>query len=193
MAKIGIKNLTFANYQSGGVESAVVYTGGVMKKDYMVRGEVNVQYSNEAEHADDHRIDVANDVTGISQSLELANLDADMLQAFAGLRAVSGQEGVFRLSSEGAPYIGVGYEMVNRFKGVVTYEGLWIYKIKFRRESVAADTKADNLTFSHENVAGDGVAVTLAAGEAVVYYDLIVGQTTESAVETWLKGKAGIT
>lgn len=194
MGKIGIKNLTYARYQSGGEGTPIVYSGGVQKLDYMVRGEITVDYANESEFADDHKIDVDNSATGVHQNMELSNLDTDMLECFAGLVAAEGNNtGAYSLTDTGAPFIGCGWLMVNRFKGVVTYEGIWVHKIKYRRESVAADTKAENLAFGHENVAGDGVGVQLAAGGAVVYYEMIVGQATEAAVNTWLKGKAGIT
>lgn len=191
MAKIGIRDLTYATYSSGGNGSAVTYTGGVMKKDYMVRGELTVDHSGTREDADDHMIDVDNSPTGVHLALELANLEADMLLPFCGLVAGTGTN-EHSLTGEAAPYIGCGYIMQNRFKGVITFDAIWIHKIQFHQDSLAAQTKGENTEFQHENVTGDGVGVQLAEGGAVVYYDQFTGGTTLSAAETWLKGKAGI-
>ena len=189
MAKVGIRDLTYATYASGGAGSAVTYTGGVMKKDYMCRGELTVERSGVKEHADDHQIDIDNTPTGVTLALELANLDADMKGPFCGLVAGS-TAGEYSLTEDDAPYIGCGYIMVNRFKKVITYEAVWVYKIQFHQDSTAVDTKGEQTSFQHENVTGDGVGVQLSEGGKIYYYDNYVAETL-SAAETWLKGKAG--
>lgn len=191
MAKVGIKNLTWAKYASGGEGSAITYTGGTMAKDYMVRAELTIDNSNDQEFADNHLIDTEASPTGVHLALELADMTGQMMQDFLGMVADQGGT-VYSLTDQAAGYLGVGYMMVNRFKGVVTYEGVWIHKALFHRDSLSADTKTTNVTFSHENVTGDGVGVQLAAGAAVVYVEHMKGGATEAAVETWLKGKAGI-
>lgn len=191
MAKIGIRDLTYATYASGGDGSSVTYTGGVMKKDYMCRGELTVDRSGVDENADDHVIDRDNSPTGVHLDLELANLEADMLVPFCGLEAGSAT-GEYSLTEDDAPYIGCGYVMVNRFKGDITYEAVWIHKIQFHQDSKSAETKGENLNFQHENVTGDGVGVQLTDGGKFYYYDTYVGGTTLTAAENWLKGKAGI-
>lgn len=192
MAKVGIKDLTWAKYSSGGAGGAITYTGGTMAKDYMVRAELSIDNSNDQEHADNHLIDTEASPTGVHLALELANMTGQMMVDFLGMEAA--QSGtVYSLTDQAAGYLGVGYMMVNRFKGEVTYEGIWIHKIQFHRDSVAADTKTTNVTFGHENVTGDGVGVQLTSGGSVVYYEHMTDGATEAAVETWLKGKAGIT
>lgn len=191
MAKIGIRDLTYATYSSGGDGSAITYTGGVMKHDYMVRGELTVDHSGTREDADDHMIDVDNSPTGVHLALELANLDADMLAPFCGMVAGSGTS-EYSLTGADAPYIGCGYVTQNRFKGVITFGAVWIHKIQFHQDSMAVDTKGEQINFQHENVTGDGVGVQLTEGGAIVYYDVFTGGATLAAAETWLKGKAGI-
>ena len=189
MAKVGIRDLTYATYASGGEGSAVVYTGGVMKKDYMCRGELTVERSGVKEHADDHQIDADNSPTGVTLALELANLDADMKAPFCGLTPGS-TTGEYSLTEDEAPYIGCGYIMVNRFKKVISYEAIWVYKIQFHQDSAAAETKGEQTAFQHENVTGDGMGVQLAEGGTICYYDDYVAGTL-SAAETWLRGKSG--
>ena len=189
MAKVGIRDLTYAKYASGGDGSAVVYTGGVMKKDYMCRGGLTVERSGVKEHADDHQIDVDNTPTGLTLALELANLAADMKEPFCGLTPGS-TTGEYSLTDDEAPYIGCGYIMVNRFKKVISYEAIWVYKIQFHRDSSVAETKGEQTNFQHENVAGDGMGVQLTEAGKIYYYDNYVAETL-SAAETWLKGKAG--
>lgn len=190
MAKIGVKCLTWAKYASGGDGSAIVYsTGGQMLKDYMVQGDLSMDNSKGDEYADDHLIDTDSSTTAVHLALELANMNDDMLKDFCGMEA--GTNELFQ-TDQAAPFLGVGFMMVNRFKGTVTYEGIWIYKIQFHRDSLTASTKTENIEFGHENVTGDGVGVQLTSGGSVYFYAHKTGGANEAAIETWLKGKAGI-
>lgn len=191
MAKIGIKCLTWAKYSSGGDGSAIVYTGGKQKNDYMVQADLTMDVSDGKEYADDHLIDSDASTTAVHLALELSNLDDDMLEDFCGMEA--GESGEFQRSDASPGFLGCGFMMVNRFRGTVTYEGVWIHKIQFHQESVTASTKTENVEFSHENVTGDGVGVQLSSGGNIYFYAQKTGAATASAIETWLRGKAGIT
>ena len=46
MAKVGIKCLTYAKYQSGGEGNAIVYSGGTMLQDYMAKAELKENRSS---------------------------------------------------------------------------------------------------------------------------------------------------
>ena len=193
MAKVGIKCLTWAKYSAGGDGAAVTYTGGQMLQDYMVQGEISVDTSDGREYADDHMIDTETAPTAVHLSMELANMSDAMLADFCGMKSGgTGANAEYSLTDEGSPYIGCGFMMVNRYKGTVTYEGVWIYKIQFRRESLSASTKTDSVDFGHENVTGDGVGVQLASGGDTVFFVQKTGGANAAAIETWLRGKAGI-
>jgi len=87
--------------------------------------------------------------------------------------------------------IPTGVSMANRFKGAITWEGYWIYKIQFAMQGKSAETRRERTSFQHESINGDGVGVKLASDGAIVYYAYKSGMT-EAAAEAWLKGHAGI-
>ena len=66
MAKIGIKGLVYSQYSSGGDGSTIVYTGGQVLADYMIRADLTENRDDVKFYADDHQIDAENEMTGVS-------------------------------------------------------------------------------------------------------------------------------
>ncbi len=190
MAKVGIKCLTYAKYQSGGDGSSMVYSGGVMLEDYMAKAELKENRSNQKEHADDHQIDSENALSNVSLMLELANncesIKTDMLGHVA-------DNGDLIVTGDDPPFIGVGYITKNRFKGVTTYEPYWVYKTQMASDGVTAETRKENTAWGHETLSGDGLGVVLAENGKVCFYAHKDGLESESLAKAWLKAKAGIT
>lgn len=189
MAKIGIKGLTYAPYTSGGDGSAVVYGTGVQLADYMISADVTEERNDTPFYADDHKIDTANEMTGITVTMELANFTDALDKAFLG--HVDGSTGELNATEASAPFIGVGFYRKERFKGTVTYHAFWIYKIQFSKEGDSTQTKGESVEFQTESVSGAGVGVVTSSGGATIYYSHS-RVNTEALAIAYLKGKAGI-
>ena len=189
MAKTTCKKFTYAKYSSGGDGSAISYTGGTMLEDYLAKVDINEERTDEKEYADGHLIDSEKIPTAVSMTLELVNNNANIKQDVLGLAVDSGGE--MTLTEKDPPFVGAGCLMANRFKGTVTWEGYWIYKIQFAHQGVSAETRRDRTAFGHDSISGNGVGVQLASDGDVCFYAHKDGMT-ESAAVAWLKTHAGI-
>ena len=191
MAKKTCKGLTYAKYVSGGDGSAIVYQGGKVKADYLCKVDIREDRADDKEYADGHRIDSDNRLNGSGLDLELANNDADIKKDVLGYLAGTA-DGELDVSEDDAPFVGVGFILCNRFKGVETYEGYWVYKIQFSTGGVTSNTRRESEQWEHETVNGESVSVKLTAAGDAIYYSQILNQATEAAVRTWLNGKANV-
>ena len=189
MAITTCKKFTYAKVSGGGSGSAVTYTGGTMLDDYLAKVDINEERTDEKEYADGHLIDSEKIPTAVSMALELVNNNDDIRKDVLGM--AEGSSGELLMTEADPPFVGAGCLMANRFKGTVTWEGYWIYKIQFAMQGKSAETRRERTSFQHESINGDGVGVTLAADGALTYYAYKSGMT-ESAAVTWLKGHAGI-
>lgn len=189
MAKTTCKKFTYAKYSSGGDGAAIVYTGGTMMDDYLAKVDINEDRTDEKEYADGHLIDSEKIPTAVHMVLELVNNNAQIKKDVLGLKEGTGDE--MLLTESDPPFVGAGCLMANRFKGVITWEGYWIYKIQFAHQGISAETRRDRTAFGHDNINGDGVGVQLGAEEEICFYAHKDGMT-ESAAIAWLKGHAGI-
>ena len=192
MAKITCKGLTYAKYSSGGDGAAVVYTGGKAKVDYLCKVDMGENRANVKEHADGHQIDSEQTLNEVTCNLELANNDIDIKKDILGQIAGSATDELIVTDAD-APFVGIGFILANRFKGNVTYEAYWFYKMQFVSAGLSSSTKTEQVAFEHETINGTGGGVTLTSGGPVCFYAHLDNQATESAARTWLNGMAGIT
>lgn len=191
MAKATCKGLTYAKYVSGGNASALSYSGGTAKDDYLCKVDMGEDRADDKEYADGHLIDHANDMTGATVNLELANTDIDIKKDMLGYVLGTSSSELIVTDAE-APYVGIGFILANRHKGVTTYEGYWYYKVQFSSAGVSSSTKRENVQWEHETINGTAISVTVAANSAGRFKEEFLGQSTEAAVRTWLNSKAGI-
>lgn len=189
MAKVTCARFTFAGITSGGSGSAMVYHDGVMLDDYLAKVDITEDRTNDAEYADGNKIDSEAITTGAHMALELVNNNDDIRKGVLGY--VQGTDGELLMTSNDAPYVGAGVLMANRYKGAITWEGYWFYKIKFATNGVSAETRRDRTSWQHETINGDAVDVILTQNGTAVYY-AYKGGMTESAAIAWLKGHAQI-
>ena len=188
MAKTTCKKFTYAKYSSGGDGSAIAYTGGTMLDDYLAKVDITEDRTDEKEYADGHLIDSEKIPTAVHMVMELVNNNDDIKTDVLGLAEASSE---MQLTEADPPFVGAGCLMANRFKGTVTWEGYWIYKIQFAHQGVSAETRRDRTAWQHDTINGDGVGVQLASDGAVCFYAHKSGMT-ETAAVAWLKGHAGI-
>ena len=192
MAKTTCAKFTFATFASGGDgASAPSYTGGVMLEDYLAKAEITVDRTDEKEYADGHLIDSEKIATAAHMVMELVNNNAQIKKNVLGMTEASGGSGDLLQGQKDPPFVGAGVLMANRFKGVITWEGFWLYKTQFAHQGVSAETRRDRTAFGHDSISGNGVGVQLASDGAVCFYAHKDGMT-ESAAVAWLKAHAGI-
>jgi len=189
MAKVTCARFTFAGITSGGDGSAMVYHDGVMLDDYLAKVDITEDRTNDAEYADGNKIDSEAIATGAHMALELVNNNNDIRKGVLGYK--EGSDGELLLTSKDAPFVGAGVLMANRFKGTITWEGYWFYKIKFATSGISAETRRDRTSWQHETINGDAVDVILTENGDAIYY-AYKGGMTESAAIAWLKGHAQI-
>ena len=191
---IGVRDLTWAKVTSGGEGSAMVYSGGAQETDLMVRADQSEERSDVRFHADDHMIDRDNSVTGASISLELAKLPAAALTDLVGYVEGSGNTPDLTMTDAEAPYVGIGFVHVDRYKGTRMFIPYWYYKVQFSLGSRSFNTKGDSLEYQTESLEGQAMGVRLAADGVDSYYVRPkTPLTTEADAIAWLKAKAGIT
>lgn len=190
MAKVTCKKFTYAKYSSGGDGSAVAYTGGVMLDDYLAKVEITTDRTDEKEYADGKLIDSEKIATAAHMVMELVNNNDDIRKDVLGMEA-SGDSGELLLTEDDPPFVGAGCLMANRFKGTITWEGYWLYKIQFAHNGVSAETRRDRTAWQHDTINGDAVGVVITSGGKTCFLAHKSGMT-ESAAVTWLKGHAGI-
>ena len=188
MAKIGLKGLTYAVISSGGNGAAVTYTGGATQADLMIGADVSFETEKVKQHADNHVVESANGMTGGSISLELADLPDAIKGKILGC-VVSGKVATF--TEDESPYVGFGYIVGKIAAGTKSYVGYWYPKVQFSLDSDNARTKGESTEFQSENLTGEILGVITTTGGKVEYYYTDT-DSTESAVRTWLNGKAGI-
>ena len=189
MARIGLKGLTVAQISSGGSGSAVVYSGGVSYADALISADVTLNRDDVKLYADNHAVERANGMTGGSISLELAQLSDAMKTKLLGV-TVSSKVATF--TEDESPYVGFGYIVGEITGGTKSYKGYWFPKVQFGLENDSAKTKGESTEFNTNTLTGEilGVVVTTGGKTEFFYTDT---DSTETAVRSWLNGKAGIT
>ena len=190
---IGVRDLTWAKVTGGGEGSAVTYSGGTMETDLMVRVDQSEERQDTAFHADDHVIDRDNSVTGANVALELAKIPQAALTDMVGYVSDGQTTADLTMTDADAPYVGVGFVHVLRYKGTKSYLPFWYYKVQFSLGQRSFNTKGDSTEFQTESLEGKAVAVRLTSGGADSYYVRpLAPLATEAAAKTWLNTKAGI-
>lgn len=193
MAKKTCKGLTYAKYASGGAGTAVTYTGGKAKTDYLCKVDINESRGNEKEYADGHQIDSDNSLTAVDIVMELANNDDDIKKDLLGhITSGTGTNQSLVVTEDAAPFAGIGFILCNRHAGVETYEGYWFYKVQCSSAGITSSTKRDGANWEHESINGSVSGVIIENAGKARFYEHLDGQTTEAAVRTWLNGEAGI-
>jgi len=188
MARIGLKGLTYATLSSGGAGSACVYSGGTSVADMLISADVTLNRDDVKLFADNHAVERANGMTGGTIALELAKLPDNVKSALLGYTVSSK---VLTVTEDEAPYVGFGYIVCEVAGGTKSYKGFWFPKVQFGLDNDNARTKEEGTSFQTNNLTGEILGVTTSAAGKVEYYYTDT-DSTETAVRTWLNGRAGI-
>lgn len=187
---IKVRGLTWAKYASGGDGAAVVYTGGKLDKDKIVRVDQSEERSDVSFNADDHRIDRDNSITGASVSIELAKLTDDMKKDALGY--VAGTDSELQVTDAAAPFVGVGFIHGEMYCGVASYHAYWYYKVQFSRGQRSFNTKGETTAYQTESLEGEAMGVQLTENGPTLFFVESGDLATEAAARTWLNAKAGV-
>lgn len=188
---IKVRKLTWAPVTSGGEGSAMVYTGGKVDSDKVVRVEQNEERNNSGFNADDHRIDRDNSINSATVNIELAKLTDELKQKALGYDVASGSTDM-HVTDEAAPFLGVGFIHGDLYKGVESYTATWYHKVQFSRGSRNFNTKGDTVAYQTETINGEAMGVQLTEDGKTEFFVESGELATEAAALAWLKTKAGI-
>lgn len=188
MARIGLKGLTYAKVTGGGAGSAVTYSNGATQADMLIKADVSLTRDNAKLSADNHVVERLNGVTGGTITLEVAKLPDTVKTALLGYAVASGE---LTVNETEAPYVGFGYITKEINGGTVSYIGYWFHKVQFGLDNDNAETKGESTNFQTNQLTGEILGVVTSSGGAVDFYKTKT-DSTESAIRTWLNGKAGI-
>ena len=183
MAKKGIRYAVFGNYtetknQSTG-EVTVSYTGGkYLAPVAAFNGTPN--NSNQKDYGDDRCVEVANETTGASLSVELTNDDLEIFAMLLGHTLTDG-ELVYSTDDE-APYVGCGAIGKSGSKWRVKF----YKKVLFAEPNDENATKQENTSFGHITLEGDAVPLDDGTWKQEKEFD------TLAEAKTYLNGLVGI-
>lgn len=188
---ITVKGLTYAKYESGGISSAVVYTGGKQLENLTVNVDVNFEYAEGSDYADGIRIAHKKKMTGASIGMELADLPDDVKEDWFDWEA-SGND--FLITEQDPNSIGVGFYFWQEtpVTEADAYCAYWVYKSKFSPDSISGSTSNDSISYQHHNVTGLAEGVKVAEGGKAIFVKVSENFDTEAEAIAWLKAEAGI-
>ena len=182
MAKKGIRYAVFGRYtETTGTGGAVTisYTNGqYLSPVAAFNGTPN--NSNVKDYGDDVCVEVANETTGASLSVELTNDDLDIFAFLLGHTLTEGK--IVYNVDDVAPYVGVGAIGRSGSK----WRAKFYTKVQFAEPTDENSTKQESTTFGHITLEGDAIPDANGDWKKEGEFD------TEAAAKTWLNTQAGV-
>lgn len=193
MAFIGMRHVVVAKLTSYTAGSEPTYSTG-MVAGKAITGNLTINRNDNPLYADDVIAEDDNGITGMDLELGLDDLDEDT-QDYIGLlkKVTAGTPSVttYYENSAAAHVVGVGYMRVRRKNGATTFQGVWIYKTLFSKNSENSQTKGETIEWQTPTVNGRCMGLSVdSTGEAT--FRKIRNFDTEEDAEDWLNGLAGI-
>lgn len=183
MAKKGIRYAVFGKYtettnkDTGAV--TISYTDGkYLAPVAAFTGTPN--NSNQKDYGDDHCVEVANETTGASLSVELTNDDLDIFAMLLGHDLTEGK--LVYSVNDVAPYVGVGAIGKSGSK----WRAKFYKKVLFAEPTDENTTKQENTSFGHLTLEGDAIPLDDGTWKEEKEFD------TVAAAKTYLNGLVGI-
>ena len=188
---ITVKGLTYAVYDSGGINSEVVYETGKQLENLTVKADVNFEYAEGSDYADGIRVAHKKKMTGASVAFELADLPDDVKKDWFDWEQ-SGND--FLITEQDPHTIGVGFYFweetpVTEADKFCAY---WVYKSKFSPDSISGGTSNDSISYQHHNVTGLAEGIKTTEGGKATFVKVSEDFDTEAAAIAWLKTEANI-
>ena len=191
MAFVGMKYVVAAPLKEEKIGAAPVYDDGVVVGRAM-SADITYNRGNTALKADDVDAENDNSITGGSLTIGVDDV-ADEVQAKLLGQDVT-EEGEYDETGDSAPYIGLGYIRVRRFKGVTSYVAYWIFKTQLGINSESAATKQDTIQWQTPTLTGSLMGIQPDDGMKIKFRrrKTFTGETAEKDARAWLNRMANI-
>ena len=133
----------------------------------------------------------------IALGLELGvdDITEDVMDKFGILKKVTaGSPSVttYYETSANPKAVGIGYMRVRQKKGVMKYQGIWIYKMQFSADNESAQTKGESIEWQTPTINGEGFGLLIDSSGDLTFRKIQVFDTAAAAA-SWLDGIAHIT
>lgn len=194
MAAIGMKYLTFAPVDTE-TDSSITYTTGVLA-EHARRGDISYEWDESDYYGDDMMVDHVKKMTGYTATVEMTNIDPDLMVLLGLEEKITTGTGSSATYSyelvEGAEVnVGWGFMQTLRIDGEESYRAYWFYKTTFSPANANAKTREKTIEWGSPTMDGKGWGVHTAA-DAKVRFRVFEDFDTEAKALAWLKAKAGI-
>ena len=196
MAFIGMRHVVAAPLSAHTAGAEPTYGNG-FDVGMAITGNLTINRNNNPLYADDVIAEDDNGITGMEIEVGVDDL-TDEVEADMGLvqkvESGTGTAAVTTYYDTDAPAqdLGLGYMRVRRKAGVTTFQGIWIYKAKFSKNSESSQTKGESIEWQTPTVNGRCVAMAVDSSGKNKFRKRRNFDTEADAI-TWLDGLAGIT
>ncbi len=194
MAFVGLRYPVFAPIKTEERGKAIVYDPGVVIGRAM-SANIELTRNEEGLYADDVLAESDNSITGGTIEIGVDDILEDAQVTIFGLKSTPASEGVvaeYKETDAPAPYGGVGYIRVRRYKGATSYLAYWLHKVQFGSTSEEATTKGESIEWQTPTASGNVMGVYLDDSGNAEYRTHAVF-TAEGEAVAWLNAKANIT
>lgn len=194
MAFIGMRHVVGAliTGETSGSEPTYGTSGSGFIIGKAITGNLTINRNTNPLYADDAIAEDDNGITSMDLELGLDDLLEDVQDKMGLLKATTaGSPSVttYYETSASAKAIGLGYIRVRRKNGATKYQGVWIYKAIFSKNSENSQTKGENIEWNTPTVNGRCFGLEVdATGD--LSYRKIRNFDSESEAASWLNGLA---
>lgn len=192
MPKIGMLRPVFAKINAEPENAAITYAEGKVIGHAM---NVGVAYNkNDAPlYADNTIVENDNSVTGAEITLGVDDVaDADQVDLLGMEKTGETGSEVYEVTSESAPYVGIGFVEVRKKNGIVRFVANWFHKVQFAIPDESTTTKGEKLEWQCPTLKGKVMGVYL-DNTGKLRFRKSRNCATLAEANTWLNTQAHIT
>ena len=191
MPKIGLLKPIFAKIASEPENAAIEYNAGKVFAHAMSAG-VAYTKNDAALYADDTIQENDNSVTGAEITLGVDDIaDADQVDLLGMAKTGTAGNDEYEVTSDSAPYVGVGFVQVRKKNSIVSYVANWFHKVQFSLPDENTNTKGEKIEWQTPTIKGKAIGVYL-DNTGKLRFKVTKPFATLEAAMTWLYEKANI-
>lgn len=157
MAAVGMKYIVAAPITQEPLDQLPVYGEGV-RVGRAISANVTLTRNENDLYADDVMAESDNSIVGGSLDVTVAEILDEVREVIFG--DIKEDDGSYSDSGTAAPYIGFGYMREQRYKGVSSYQAIWLHKTQLSPAEDAAQTKSQSITWGTQRITGDLMGVS---------------------------------
>ena len=187
MAFIGLRHPVVATIDSYTPGSVPTYEDG-MVMGAAITANLSITRNDNPLYADDVITEDDNGITAMSLELGLDDLPETVQEYMLG---VVEESDAYVDSDASSPEVGMGYIRVRRKGGVTSYQGVWLYKVRFSMNDENSQTKGESIEWQTPTVTGRVVGVDLDGSGVMVFRARQLFDNEADAID-WLETLADI-